>query len=874
MAIDRRDFLVGTGGALAALTASSAPVVAHSCNPVQPDGPIPAAKKLPARWMASLFERGKPTVYRSGELSCIGMPVGGITAGQLYLGGDGKLWLWDIFNQTRPAEQPGAAHYASPLYAFFHYSVEQGFTLSIAGSAPNQSRPLASDGFADISFRGQYPIGNVEYRDPACPVTVMLEAFSPFIPLEVDDSSLPATILRFTLINTSTVEVSGELTGLLENAVARSANADGYVKRINTVEREADHVFLHCSAIPPTAKTYPDAGTMGLALLKSVPTDTGTAIIAGRPEYRPSGSLTRQFSLAPGSSEVVIFAIVWCFPHLTIEWSMRDPPFERITLKGGAGRHYATKFASAGEVARYLVRHLDRLYTQTKLWYDTWYESSTLPHWLLERTLLNVSTLATSTAFRFADGRFYGSEGVGGGLGTCTHVWHYEQAMGRLFPELDVALREHTEFNPAISFKPDGMIAARGEFSEEAVVDGQAGTILRALRDHQTSPDDAFLSRNWSAIKKATQWLIAQDANADGILEGAQTNTLDAEWYGAIAWLSGLYLAALRAAEEMAIDVGDREFAQICRQIFKSGQKKFGKWLFSEEYFINRPDPKHPEAINSGTGCEIDQVLGQSWAFQVGLGRVLPLKETRSALASLWRYNFTTDVGSYRALNKPGRWYAMPGEAGLLMCTFPRTDWDFIKAQGTAQDGAAMYFNECMTGFEHQVAAHMIWEGMVKEGLAIERAIHDRYHASRRNPWNEVEAGDHYARAMASYGVYIAVCGFEYHGPKGYMAFAPRLTPENFKGAFTAAQGWGSFTQTLRDGIHAATIDLKCGTLRLRTLALTPMPTLVPMKAAVTINGQHAAARLEFVDDRVHINLAHDACLKQGERIEVRLVNG
>src|SRR6185437_1426710 len=125
-------------------------------------------------------------------------------------------------------------------------------------------------------------------------------------------------------------------------------------------------------------------------------------------------------------------------------------------------RHYANRFDSAVSVARYVADGGEALYSRTRLWCDTWYES-TLPHWLLERTFINTSTLATSTAFRFADGRFYGSEGVGGGPGTCTHVWHYEQAMGRLFPALDVALREHAEFNPAISFHDDGRITVRSE---------------------------------------------------------------------------------------------------------------------------------------------------------------------------------------------------------------------------------------------------------------------------------------------------------------------------------------------------------------------------------------------------------------------------
>ena len=76
------------------------------------------------------------------------------------------------------------------------------------------------------------------------------------------------------------------------------------------------------------------------------------------------------------------------------------------------------------------------------------------------------------------------------------------------------------------------------------------------------------------------------------------------------------------------------------------------------------------------------------------------------------------------------------------------------------------YFNECMSGFEHQVASHMMAEGMTDEALIITRSIHDRYHAAKRNPYNEIECSDHYARAMASYGTFITACGFEYHGPK------------------------------------------------------------------------------------------------------------
>jgi hypothetical protein len=597
-----------------------------------------------------------------------------------------------------------------------------------------------------------------------------------------------------------------------------------------------------------------DFGTLSLALLGDAD-ETSSDQSAALGE-KLIGSLGQKLTLAAGESKRVTFVLAWHFPNLSIKNSFTD-----------CGRYYATKFASAQAVAEYVAGNFSRLESQTKLWRDTWYDSS-LPFWFLDRTFLNASILATSTSYRFANGRFYGWEGVGCCAGTCTHVWQYEQAMGRLFPELDILLRERADFNPAVSFKPDGMIDHRGEFHAGHAIDGQAGTLLRAYRDHQMSPDNAFLQRNYASIKKAMRWLIHQDGNADGILEGAQHNTLDAEWYGPVAWLSGLYLASLRAVAEMAADMGDDSFAAECRTIAEAGSKNMVARLFDGDYFINKVDPKHLDAINSGTGCEIDQVMGQSWAFQVGLPRVLPEKETVSALKSLWRYNFSPDAGGYHKKTGPGRWYAMPGEAGLLMCTFPRRDWNYAQAKGKGPEWAAGYFNECMNGFEHQVAGHMIWEGLVLEGLAVERALHDRYSASRRNPWNEIECGDHYARSMASYGVYVAACGFEYHGPKQHIGFAPRLTHENFKCAFTSAEGWGSFAQKLEGGKLTAEISMRWGSLNLKTIALE---NKLGHSAKVFLAGQALAVHSQREGKRVLLTLENPVQISAGEKFEITL---
>jgi len=218
----------------------------------------------------------------------------------------------------------------------------------------------------------------------------------------------------------------------------------------------------------------------------------------------------------------------------------------------------------------------------------------------------------------------------------------------------------------------------------------------------------------------------------------------------------------------------------------------------------------------------------------------------------------------------------MPGEAGLLMCTFPRSDWDYAQAKGKGPDWAAGYFNECMNGFEYQAAGHMIWEGLVTEGLAATRAVHDRYHPSRRNPWNEVECGDHYARSMASYGVFLAACGFEYHGPKGHLGFVPRVTSPpgdservNFKATFTTAQGWGTFSQNSTTGSVTCKIEVKWGKLRVQTLALSLAEEARPTKVQVRLNSRVLASQYTQNGNRLLISLGNAALINPNDSLEV-----
>jgi len=163
----------------------------------------------------------------------------------------------------------------------------------------------------------------------------------------------------------------------------------------------------------------------------------------------------------------------------------------------------------------------------------------------------------------------------------------------------------------------------------------------------------------------------------------------------------------------------------------------------------------------------------------------------------------------------------------------------------------------------------MVWENMLTEGVAICRGVEDRYHPAKHNPFNEIECGDHYARAFASWGVYTALSGFAYHGPKGHMGFAPRVTPENFRAAFTAAEGWGSFAQSRTRESQRERIALRWGRLNLKTLAFAVPQDWKSVTVAARVGDKSVNNRNAVEEGRVRIELADPVRLSEEQEMEI-----
>jgi non-lysosomal glucosylceramidase len=515
---------------------------------------------------------------------------------------------------------------------------------------------------------------------------------------------------------------------------------------------------------------------------------------------------------------------------------------------------------------------LAALREQTECFRKTFYDS-TLPNWLLDCLTSQAAIIRhIGVVFRIANGDIYGWEGSNGCCQpTCTHVWGYEQTLSRLFPDLEKEMRR-IDFHH--QQRHDGGVNNRADIpsparptGERPFTDGHASCILNAYREALNHPDDSWLKAYWPQVKRAVEYLIARDAAGsggvpDGILQDDQWSTYDEALHGVTSFLSGYYLAALRAGEAWAWRVGDLAAALRFQAIFEKGQENIQKLCWNGEYFEQKLDDYRERKGEVGPGCMSDQLIGQWWAHQLGLGCQLPRERVQSSLRAIFRHNWKPDLTGWK--HAP-RAFAGAGDKGLIICTWPK---------GGRPDDVMLYSDEVWTRIEYQVAAHMIYEGMVEEGMAIIKGARDRYDGINRppiprNPWNEIECGGHCARTMSSWSILLALSGYEYDGPSGVLRFAPRLKPERFKSFFCGPEGWGSLQQSRDENGQRSTSAVVAGRCAVSQVLLVAQEP--PRTARVTLGDAALEAKLQPDGNQMRIILATPQVVKAKEALSVVL---
>ncbi len=332
------------------------------------------------------------------------------------------------------------------------------------------------------------------------------------------------------------------------------------------------------------------------------------------------------------------------------------------------------------------------------------------------------------------------------------------------------------------------------------------GGVIKALRDWRLSGDDAWMRGLWPRIQRALEYAWgAWDPTKSGVMTEIQHNTYDIEFLGPNPLMAGFYLGALRAGEEIARALGETEKAETYRAVFESGRQAVEKALFNGHYYVQEYDSEKAPEYQFGNGCLADQMLGQWLTSLAGLGHVFKPERVKKTLRSIFKYNWRASLAAHANAQ---RVYALQDEAGLILCTWPK---------GGRPDVPFPYSDEVWTGIEYQVASHCITEGLLGEGLTIVRAARARHDGIRRNPWDEFECGHHYARAMSSWGLILALSGFQCDLRAGMLGFAPRVHEQDFQCFWSVDGAWGSYSQKT----HRAALRVIEGSLKLKRLALS-----------------------------------------------------
>jgi uncharacterized protein (DUF608 family) len=874
--------------------------------------------------------------YEGEKLREIAFPLGGIGTGTISVGGRAELRDFEIFNRPAKGfdlpytffalrtQVPGQPPGTRILEGMLQPSYSGSFGVNVAAAGLPRMR--------HVSLEAAYPFARYTLSDPDVPLTVYLEAFNPLIPLDIERSSLPVAVLRYILVNPTDTPIQASVSGSLYNLIGldRSVRKVGpsFAARslgeplggnINEVRQATTHTGVSLAGLlmrseKVTART-PQDGTMALAVLAKETTwrrtwgplhtlnwnrhlltfwddfsedghfDDPAEVLPSEPGGGQVGSIETTTTIAPHNQAAVTFLICWHFPHRTAA----ECGWETRAEEGGwVGNYYTHPYSDAWDVAEKVAPQLPQLEADSLRFIQA-FLASDLPQPVKEAALNNITTLRSQTCFRTADGAFFGFEGYSDSLGccfgSCTHVWNYEQTTPFLFPELALNMRK-LELEVGTLENGLNTFRLRLPLGQEpwlhAATDGQMGVVMKCYREWQLNGDDAFLANHWPTIKSLVEycWLPGSwDGDQDGVMEGVQHNTYDIEFFGPNPMTGVWYLGGLRAAAEMAEAMNDQAFGQKCRQLFTQGSAWIDEHLFNGEYYIQRIQPPasldetRPELragmgetdlaepdFQVGTGCLIDQLVGQYMAHVVGLGYLLKPDQVKTALNSLFRYNFRSEL--YNHWNNMHT-YALADESALLICSWPH---------GNRPRVPFPYFTEVMTGFEYQAAAHMIYEGLVEEGLTVVEAIRRRFDGERRNPWNEQECGHHYARAMAAWAVLLALGGFHYSAVAQRLQLAPRWKAEAFQSFWLVPSGWGSAIQTIATGAQEIRWEVLYGELLVQKMSYVLPADKIVNQVSIEGPEEVEVARIAQQDTAIEISLSKPIKVTTGQSLRVCLL--
>jgi len=777
--------------------------------------------------------------YAGKYLDRVSFPIGGIGAGMFCMDGTGSLSHLSINNRPEMFNEP---------YAFAAISIKghKDAAKALEVQVPDWKMfgmPGSGNGgrgknygfprFKNGRFLPRFPFATLALEDSDIPLNVEVTGWSPFIPTDNDNSSLPAGAMEYKFTNTSSSDIEAVFSWNSRNIVSERAGrilsmkngfvltgdgsggvpsgSTGYAVSVNDDNAVVDHCWFRGSWFDPAMILWKniESGT----LVSKPPVDSNA----------PGASIYVPLKLKAGEEKSIQVRFTWYMPDTKLS----------IGIVSSAGQQlpvykpwYASRFKDLTEVTEYWNQNYSELKQKSELFRDAFF-SSTLPPEVIEAVAANLTIIKSPTVLRQDDGRLWAFEGCndnnGCCYGSCTHVWNYAQAIPHLFPSLERTLRE-TEFMVSQddkghqTYRVSIPISAPAHtnlpvYLQIAAADGQLGGIMKVYREWRISGNTEWMKNMFPYVKKSLDYCIETwDPGHKGCLEEPHHNTYDIEFWGPDGMCTSFYLGALTAFIEMSKVVGSS--FEDYETLLNKGKTYMETELYDGEYFIQKvvweglkaPSPVEvartslnigysDEALELmkqegpqyqyGKGCLSDGVLGMWMASVCGLEEVIDNDKVKSNLVAIHKYNLRKLLYNHSNPQRPT--YASGKDGGLILCTWPKEGKLSLPF---------VYSNEVFTGIEYQVASHLMLKGEVEKGLEIVRVCRDRYDGRVRNPFNEYECGNWYARAMSSYALLEGLTGVRYDAVDKILYIDSKIG--DFTSFLSTATGFGNVG--LKDG--------------------------------------------------------------------------
>ncbi|MGQ9619754.1 MAG: GH116 family glycosyl hydrolase [Bacteroidales bacterium] len=757
--------------------------------------------------------------YYGENLSRVAFPVGGIGSGMFCIEGTGAVSHMSVRNRPEVFNEP------CMFAAISLKDIENG-TKVLEGTVPDRKKfgmPGTGNGatgttyglprFQNARFLARFPFAKIILHDDDIPLNVELMAWSPFIPTDPDNSSLPAGALEYTFTNNSKRTLHAVFSYSSRNFMSQTKGRnsikpvdEGFVLSEDGIEDRSETkgefaIFTDDPSVVVDHCWFRGGWWDPLTMAWKIIQETSVRSTLPADRDAPGATLFVPFDLEPSKTKTIRLMMSWYVPETRLRYGTDTQEsgkvLQQLTQKQNESMYYkpwyAGRFSSIAEVINYWKNNYDDLKIKSELFRDAFY-STTIPPEIIEAVAANLTILKSPTVLRQTDGKLWCWEGcsdnAGCCAGSCTHVWNYAQAIPHLFPALERTLREteffksqdisgHQTFRSALPVRPVA-------HTFYAAADGQLGGIMKVYRDWRIYGNDEWLKMMFPKVKQSIDYcIITWDPRHTGTLEEPHHNTYDIEFWGPDGMCTSFYLGALRAFCQMGKFLG--EDVSKYEELYLKGRKAMEDVLFDGEYFIqkimweglNAPNPveaskgawntdyseeakellqREGPKYQYGKGCLSDGILG-TWIAEVcGLHNIIDSAKIRSHLNSIFKYNFRQNLSDHVNPQRPS--FALGNEGGLLLCSWPK---------GGDLSLPFVYSNEVWTGIEYQVASHLMMMDEKEKGLKIVRACRDRYDGRVRNPFNEYECGHWYARAMSSYGLLQGMTGLRFDAVTGTL---------------------------------------------------------------------------------------------------------